>query len=162
MVCQQNLADSSRFMSNREQLRVLQRANLERLRSGENVVKFTMEGVTGEGYLRGGNLSDYLITNKFKTIYRNDLPYTGYPDLRQFINEQQFAETVKRTARIGRHLGKHSCLRAGKNISRMFVGLNRRTDLFFRCRTALINDLLKFVEDQSDLYRIGLCRCQIF
>ena len=74
--------DSSRFMSNREQLRVMQRADIEKVVQAKNNPQFSMEGMKGEGYLRGGSLSDYRTTQTFKIIYRNNLPYTGYPVLR--------------------------------------------------------------------------------
>jgi hypothetical protein len=83
---QQNfLVDSSRFLTARDQVAAIQRAESINLLTGQSVVNVNMGSIVGEGFtaLRpNGTGLDYLLTTNVRTVFKNGAVYTQFPSLR--------------------------------------------------------------------------------
>lgn len=75
-----NPRNSTRFLSARDQLHSIERANTIRAQTGANVVNTKMENMIGEGYPRGGGTLTQ--TDNIRVVYRNGHPYTAFPVIR--------------------------------------------------------------------------------
>lgn len=69
--------DASRFLSNQAQLRAVQRAQTIFRQTGRRSFSFQMEGIIGEGYLRGG--VELVETTNVQAVFRNGQLFTIYP-----------------------------------------------------------------------------------
>ena len=71
--------DSSRFLSNQDQLDAATQAISINSKTGENVFDFTMGRVVGEGYKKGGAIGDYMVTRNVRAVFKNGKLYTLFP-----------------------------------------------------------------------------------
>jgi len=69
--------DSGKFLSNRIQLRVIERASTIAKQLGNQVVTSEFDELVGYGPLMLG--SDRVHTSWYTVVFRNGKPYTGYP-----------------------------------------------------------------------------------
>ena len=69
--------NSSRFISNRDQLAAMQRADLIRQNTGKSAVSFQMDGITGEGILTG--TLDWVRSNRVLAAYSKGTMVSIYP-----------------------------------------------------------------------------------
>ncbi len=83
---QQNfLVDSSRFMTARDQVAAIHRANSIHQLTGQSVINVNMGSIVGEGFTRltpNGAGLDYLLTTDVRTVFKNGSLYTQFPLLR--------------------------------------------------------------------------------
>jgi hypothetical protein len=79
-VLQKTAQDASRFLSHQLQLQSIQRAQTIFNQTGNNVVKFNMGQIVGEGYLRGG--SSVIQSSDVRAIFKGGNLITIFPLVR--------------------------------------------------------------------------------